>query len=188
MTLICVKHSVLRLCVLFMAAEVARAGPVTWDMQGVMFSDGAVASGYFVYDADTQDVTDWSVMTSTSGLFQGFFYTATTSIAVTNVGGCDVDFIAAENSSQFLCLNPASALVAGASPDLLPSSLESGMGGSRTIATGDLQDPPTGPGAAIPEPTTLSSVALALSVISIFSSQHLRLFRFPIEVTPSSSA
>src|ERR1700722_18448100 len=89
-----VERTALALGLLIAAAGVMPAGSITWDMQGVSFSDGAVGSGYFVYEADTQTILDWSVMTSASSLFQGFSYTAATSVAATDAGGCAIDFIA----------------------------------------------------------------------------------------------
>lgn len=35
--------------------------PVTWTLSGVTFDDGGTASGYFVYDADTNNVSDGSI-------------------------------------------------------------------------------------------------------------------------------
>jgi hypothetical protein len=159
-------RTLLSLSLLTMLAAVAHAGPVIWDLQSVTFTDGAFGSGYFVYDGNTQVFIDWSVATSGSVSFGGFLYTPATSIAVANSGSCAVDFIAVGNASQFLCLNPASALVAGATPDLLFSSLESYPGGLRTVVAGGLNDPPPGGGESIPEPATFGLVALALAVVT----------------------
>jgi hypothetical protein len=170
-------RTLLSLSLLTIAATVARGATVIWALQGVTFTDGAFGSGNFVYEANTQTLLDWSVATSASGSFGGFLYTPTTSIAVANAGSCAVDFIAVGNSSQFLCLNPASALVAGAEPDLLSSSLESYTGGLRTVASGRLQDPPPGGGDAVPEPATFGLVALALVWVASLSRRRLPLVR-----------
>lgn len=47
----------LSLCV----SAVALATPVTWTLTGVTFADGGTATGWFVYDADTGAISDWSV-------------------------------------------------------------------------------------------------------------------------------
>lgn len=151
--------------VLFLAtaATFAQASPVLWNLDGVIFSDGGAGSGDFVYEASTGTVLDWNLTTGAGGSFDGFVYTPTTSTARANVGGCAVDFIAARNTS-FLCLNPASALVAGTAPDLLSSSFEFYASGLRTVASGSLEDPPIGGGAAVPEPAPFGFVAFALAL------------------------
>jgi hypothetical protein len=166
-------RTLLTLLLLTMAATVAHAGPVIWDLQGIIFSDGAFASGYFVYDANTQAFIDWSITTSVSVSFGGFLYTPATSIAIGSGRSCGVDFISAGNTTQFLCLNPASALVAGATPDLLSSSSEAYSGGQRTVVAGSLNDPPPGGGDAVPEPATFGLVALALAAAIGLSGRRL---------------
>ena len=156
----------LSLSLLTIAATRAHAGAVIWDLSGVTFNDGAFGSGYFVYEGTSQTFMDWSVTTSAGSSFAGFLYTPATSAAVANNASCAVDFIAYGNPSEFLCLNPASALIAGATPDLLPSSLEAYAAGRRMVVAGILSDPPAGGGDAVPEPATFSLVALALAAVT----------------------
>jgi len=45
----------------------AQAAPVTWNLQNVVFNDGAIASGYFVYDADTGIYSSIDITTTDTG-------------------------------------------------------------------------------------------------------------------------
>jgi len=42
----------------------ARPAPLTWTLDNVVFEDGAVASGTFVYDAALNSVSEWNVSVS----------------------------------------------------------------------------------------------------------------------------
>ena len=55
-------------------ANTAMAVPVQWTLTGMMFEDGATASGSFVYDADTGTVTNVNITTTTAGGFAGRTY------------------------------------------------------------------------------------------------------------------
>jgi hypothetical protein len=52
---------VLGCCLSFVCATGAFAFPVTWTLSGATFSDGGTATGSFVYDADTDTLSNWSV-------------------------------------------------------------------------------------------------------------------------------
>lgn len=54
----------------------AWAIPVSWILQDVVFDDGGVAIGSFVFDADTNQYSDVSLATSTTGGFEGHVYLA----------------------------------------------------------------------------------------------------------------
>ena len=139
---------------LTLATTVSYGAVVNWDLQGVTFSDGGTASGTFVYEATTQSILFWNIHTYPGSAFSGFAYEPSTSQALTNYNGCSIDFVATRSTSIFLCLNPSSALSAGATPELVTGSLESYPGGRRLIVSGSLSDPPPGGGDAIPEPAT----------------------------------
>jgi hypothetical protein len=157
-------RTLLSLFLLSVAAPIAQGTAVHWELQGVSFSDGAFGSGTFIFEASNQTFLDWTIETSPSDGFVGFLYTPATSHAVAGSGSCGIDFIASGNTSQFLCLNPASALEIGATPELLPGSFEAYPGGLRTVASGGLSDdPPPGGGDAVPEPATLFLAGLALA-------------------------
>lgn len=152
---------------LILAMTSAHAGPIIWDLNGITFSGGGGGgSGYFVFDMTTQSFSDWDLTSQADVLTSGFLYAPNTSFAVANTGTCAIDFVADGNASQFLCLNPESALIAGATPALSSSSFESYSGGVRTVISGGLTDPPPGGGDSIPEPATFG---LALVGAALFA-------------------
>jgi len=55
-------------CLLFCAftfgADPALANPITWNLQGVEFTDGTQATGSFEYDADTNTVSNIDIVTA----------------------------------------------------------------------------------------------------------------------------
>lgn len=42
-------------------AMAVQAAPVKWEISGLTFADGGSGSGHFVFDADTEAVSDWEV-------------------------------------------------------------------------------------------------------------------------------
>jgi len=151
---------------------VGRAGPVTFDLQGVDFTDGAAGTGYFVFDPNLTSFSDWNVVTASGSGFPGFDYTPLDSVASTGSVGCLVDFV---NASRSLCLNPDSPLISGASPALLPTSFESSDSGQRFVFAGTLSDPPPNPGGSVPEPGTSSFVGFgSLGILGVMIRRQLR--------------
>ncbi|MBI4693418.1 MAG: hypothetical protein HY749_05295 [Gammaproteobacteria bacterium] len=65
------RHGATRAAVLaagLAACGTAGAAPVVWSLSSVTFTDGAAASGFFVYDADSHTVGDYSIgVTAGSG-------------------------------------------------------------------------------------------------------------------------
>jgi hypothetical protein len=55
--------------------SIASADGVTWTLSGVTFTDGGIASGSFVYDADTNTVSDIEINTTAGTAFGGATYT-----------------------------------------------------------------------------------------------------------------
>lgn len=53
----------------FGATQNAGAAPIRWDLYDTDFKSGGTASGYFIYDAETGYLSDYSIVT---GLGQGF--------------------------------------------------------------------------------------------------------------------
>ncbi|MBU6198744.1 MAG: hypothetical protein KGI64_09655 [Xanthomonadaceae bacterium] len=53
--------AVFALCLSLACASGAFAFPVTWTLSGATFSDSGTATGSFVYDADTNTLSNWSV-------------------------------------------------------------------------------------------------------------------------------
>lgn len=58
----------------FCAPSTASADGVTWDLSGVTFSDGSTASGSFVFDATTDQITDVDITTTAGTAFTGATY------------------------------------------------------------------------------------------------------------------
>ena len=71
--------AVLGLCVGLVCAPGAFAFPVTWTLSGATFSDGGTATGSFVYDADTNTLSNWSVSVAggNTGTFPPITYDTT---------------------------------------------------------------------------------------------------------------
>src|SRR6185436_1870527 len=69
-------------------ASPAMAIPVTWTMSGVTFDDGGTASGSFVYDADTDLISTWSlgIVAGSVSALPSFTYNSTTSKYVNCTG------------------------------------------------------------------------------------------------------
>jgi hypothetical protein len=147
-------------------ASLTNASPVLFDLQGVQFTDGATGTGYFLFNPNVSQFLDWNIVTSSTNV-AGFVYTPLTSLASTNSAGCMVDFIDTVDRSQSLCLIPDSSLVAGASPDLLPTSFESFDSGYRFVSAGTLQDPQCSL-CSVPEPSTFNFVGFgALAILAL---------------------
>jgi len=68
---------------LMLCAASAGAFPVTWTLSGTTFNDGGTASGAFVYDADTDTFSSWSVTVAggDTATFPPLTYDAGTSIS-----------------------------------------------------------------------------------------------------------
>jgi len=65
------------LAVALVAAPKAFADGVTWTLTNLVFTNGATATGSFVYDAATNTVSDINIVTSADSSFGGATYTAT---------------------------------------------------------------------------------------------------------------
>lgn len=63
---------------LLAAALPAQAVPITWQLDGVTFSDGTSATGSFVYDADTAVGSNFNIVT-TDGALPAFTYNSSNS-------------------------------------------------------------------------------------------------------------
>ena len=70
---------VLGLCLACCLAPNAIAFPVTWTLSGATFNDGGTATGSFVYDADTNALSNWSVSVAggNTGTFPPITYDTT---------------------------------------------------------------------------------------------------------------
>ena len=59
---------------LFLMAGMALALPVTWNLQGT-FTDGGTLSGFFVFNADDNTVTNWDIFATAGTVLAAFEYT-----------------------------------------------------------------------------------------------------------------
>jgi hypothetical protein len=100
MTLTRLVTKLAALAALFAWLPGAQASPVLWTLTDVLFADGGVATGSFVYDAATDTYSNVSITTTDSGLVPNATYTAV-------VFGTDYD----------------AALVPSAMPDLTGAAL-----------------------------------------------------------------
>ena len=58
-----------------MASVPLRAIPLTWTLHNVTFNDGGTASGTYVYDADTNTVSNINIVTTAGSAMPGATYT-----------------------------------------------------------------------------------------------------------------
>lgn len=74
------RKTVAGLSLLSLVALPCAAMPLTWSLDNVTFTDGAVATGSFSYDADINSLIDWSISVSGGNetIFPAFSYTPTT--------------------------------------------------------------------------------------------------------------
>src|SRR5262249_16201811 len=63
---------------LVLMAGIALGVPVTWRIQGT-FNDGGGLSGSFIYNADTNAVTNWDIVATAGSALGAFEYTPTNS-------------------------------------------------------------------------------------------------------------
>ena len=73
-------------------AGAAQAIPVTWNLQGVTFDDGASATGFFDFDADTNVYSNYQISVTAGGIFPAFIYEDANSFLGTN-NAVFVDFV-----------------------------------------------------------------------------------------------
>jgi len=64
-------------------ASTAQATPILWNLNDVQFKDGGVATGWFTFDASTNDITDFSIRVSggDTGTFAPLTYSTSNSSA-----------------------------------------------------------------------------------------------------------
>jgi len=51
-----------------------QAIPLTWTLNNVVFDDGGTAHGSFVYDSDTEDLTEVEIWTTAGSSYEGYAY------------------------------------------------------------------------------------------------------------------
>jgi hypothetical protein len=155
----------------------ASAGPVTWSLVNTNFDDGGTASGFFVFNADTNTILNWNLNTtggtalgafqyvpgdSSAGVFSGVFEFWSNQL----YPGC-CGFL----ENRYLMLGVDSPLTnAGGTVNLTPGQFGV-LGGAeclncnpyRLITTGSV----TSSDATIPEPRSLYLLALECVVLAV---------------------
>lgn len=157
-------------------AGMASAGPVTWSLVNTNFDDGGTASGFFVFDADTNTILNWNLNTTAGSVLGDFQYIPSDSSAGVFSGvfefwsnqlypGC-CGFL----ENRYLMLGVDSPLTnAGGTVNLTPGQLGQ-LGGAeclncdpyRLITTGSV----TSSGPAMPEPRSLYLLVLGCAVLA----------------------
>jgi hypothetical protein len=91
--------AVFGLCIGLACAPGAFAFPVTWTLSGATFNDGGTATGSFVYDADTNTLSSWSVSVAggNTGTFPPITYDTTS-------GSSSVSGQGATTTGVMLCI------------------------------------------------------------------------------------
>lgn len=123
--------AVFGLCIGLVCAPGAFAFPVTWTLSGATFNDGGTATGSFVYDADTNTLSNWSVAVAggNTGTFPPITYDTTS-------GGSSVSGQGATTTGVMLCIGPCSV---GSRELRMPSvSALTDAGGTIAIDTANL--------------------------------------------------
>ena len=146
---------------------------VTWNLNNVTFSDAATASGSFVFDADTQTLSDWNISV-TSGTLSAFTYTPADSAAGSyfQVSGYQNELLFMVNgSTRQLRMTPLTALTdAGGAVDINLNTFGGGSGSVECYNCGPYREIVSGSFAtAIPEPGSLGCFGLGLVGAGFFA-------------------
>lgn len=165
-------------------AGLACATPITWQLSGVTFEDGASATGSFSYDAGTDTLLSYSISVEQGGTpdysaFQAFTYTASSAnntcpqiaqgykTCNTNDAANEL-YVGASDGSQFLQLYFALPLTdAGGTVSLLTSgtaSYETAYNGDysfRVVQGGSVVS--VAQAANVPEPASLALIGIAFA-------------------------
>src|SRR5437660_8962870 len=143
--MICVIMSRYSVFILVSLIGLAEARPVTWSLAGVRMADGAVASGSFVYDVDTNSYSAIDMTTSGGTVFAGAHYTATAPEPGVNISDRAILVTVGNLSNYFgtpaLAIYPATSLTnGGGTVSLLgggrSDSFETTCGGFSTLCDG----------------------------------------------------
>jgi hypothetical protein len=177
---------------LLCGATLASATPMTWQLSGVTFDDGSVASGTLSYDPAVDTLLSYSIAVQ-DGALSAFTYTAANSansctrIATGNdpATGCNTNdaanelFLGASDGSRALSFYLSSALTgAGGAVSLVTSGnfqsyeIDSDYD-YRVVTAGSLNS--VAAAAGVPEPASLALMGVALA--GMFGTSRMRAHR-----------
>lgn len=156
-----------------MTASVASAVPLTWTLQGVIFDDGATASGSFVIDSTNGDMLNWNVTTTAGTNLPGFTYdNVSSSMFGRDVWGTPNAYLLTRNTpfaNPYLNMTFASALTTAGTVNF---TYDTDLGGSwecnnctfiRYVTAGSVTTVDTD----IPEPAPLALFGAALAGLAL---------------------
>ena len=160
-------HPVRVALVLALATFAQAAAPnVTYTLVGITMSDGAVASGSFVFNAGTNTYSSISITTSGGTVFTGQTYTAVAPSQLSFVSGSAVEFVPNPSLSNFtgtpvLVLLFSPALTSAGGTSTLTSSYEGTCLNAACTGPGPTERPFTA-GAVTSTPVSTSVPAMSL--------------------------
>jgi hypothetical protein len=179
------RLSMLAAVTIFVVAA-APAAPIVWTLQNVTFSDGGTATGSYVYDANTNTVTNWSIAVSggTTATFPAFTYNTTTS-NLSSFGPSATQVIF-DDPSQIFGGNPLQPRIL----DLVLNAPMTNAGGVITLLSGPpivgfdgsrecyncspFRTAVSGSLAEIPEPTSALLISSAFALMIAFTGLRRR--------------
>jgi hypothetical protein len=153
--------------VLTAGALPAQATPITWNLDGVTFSDGTTASGSFTIDAAAHTWSSLNISTM-SGVLSAFTYDASNSGIYFNGFGPNAFSIIPGNGQRYLTfsfLDPLPINGGSAAINTAASWECNNCGTFRMVTHGSL----TSAAANVPEPGTLAIMAPALGLIGFLA-------------------
>jgi hypothetical protein len=174
--------------------------PITWSLSGVTLSDGSVATGSFVYDANHNTYSAINITTSAGSVFSGATFTAIDASQMQFISGSFAVFVTGAGLANY---TGTRAIVFFFSPALTnsggrvllnTSTLETTCADvnctaagptSRTVTVGSVTASTTPGPAAVP---ALSNVGLATLALLLTSAATILLRRSGTAAQPPSGA
>jgi hypothetical protein len=145
----------------------------TWTLSGVTFTDGATASGSFVYDADTHSWSDFSVST-TAGLLSAFTFDASNSGFYLSGSGPNSFILFAPDLRRYMNFSFDHPLGNGGGTHLIRTSNSyecMNCSPYRYVSAGALVSAPE---AEVAEPGTMAAMGAALAALLLARRRRAR--------------
>lgn len=146
----------------------AQAIPITWNLDGVSFSDGATATGSFTIDTAAHTWSSLSVST-TSGILSAFTYDASNSGVYFNGFGPNAFSIIPGNGQRYLTFSFLDPLPVNGGTALINTAASwecNNCGTFRLVTHGSIT---SAAATNVPEPGTLALMAPALGLIGFLT-------------------